>query len=155
MGIQEYQSDHNIDINSISDDLIDSAIAKYKNHPSIVMINENVSFESRFSFTAVNENDIQREILNLNPKKAGKFGNIPTKMLKSSSKICNVALQNIWNSEILGKLYFPNKLKLSDITPVYKKKDPTLVENYRPGSVLPSVSKIFERIIQKQFSNYR
>ena len=154
LGIQEYQSDHNIDINSISDDPIDYAIAKYKNHPSIIMVNENVSFESRFSFTAVNEDDIQREILNLNPKKPGTFGNIPTKMLKSSSEICSVALQNIWNSEILGKLYFPNKLKLADITPVYKMKDPTLVENYRPVSVLPSVSKIFERIIQKQFSNY-
>ena len=154
LGIQEYQSDHNIDRNSISDDPIDYAITKYKNHPSIIMINENVSFESRFSFTAVNEDDIQREILNLNPKKPGTFGNIPTKMLKSSSEICSVALQNIWNSEILGKLYFPNKLKLADITPVYKKKDPTLVENYRPVSVLTSVSKIFERIIQKQFSNY-
>ena len=118
LGIQEYQSDHNIDINSISDDPIVYAIAKYKNHPSIIMINENVSFESRFSFTAVNEDDIQREILNLNPKKPGTFGNIPTKMLKSSSEICSVTLQNIWNSEILGKLYFPNKLKLADITPV-------------------------------------
>ena len=116
--IQEYQSNHHIDINSISDDLIDYAIAKYKNHPSIIMINENVSFESRFSFTVVNEDDIQREILNLNPKKPGKFGNIPAKMLKSSSEICNVALQNIWNSEILGKFYFPNNLKLADIIPV-------------------------------------
>ena len=122
LGIQEYQSDHNIDINSISDDPIDYVKAKYKNHPSIIMINENVSFESRFSFTTVNEENIQREILDLNSKKPGTFGNIPTKMLKSSSDICNVALQNIWNSEILGKLYFPNKLKLADITPVYKKE---------------------------------
>ena len=75
-------------------------------------------------------------------------------MLKSSSEICNVVLQNIWNFEILGKLCFPNKLKLIDITPVYKKKDLTLVGNYRSVSVLPSISKIFERIIQKQFSNY-
>ena len=154
LGIQEYQSDHNIDINSISDDPIDYAIAKYKNYPSIIMISENVSFESRFNFTTVNEENIQRENLDLNSKKPGTFGNIPTKMLKSSSDICNVALQNIWNSEILGKFYFPNKLKLADITPVYKEKDPTLVENYRPVSVLTSVSKIFERIIQKQFSNF-
>ena len=154
LGIQKYQSDHNIDINYISDDPIDYDIAKYKNHPSIIMINENVSFESRFSFTTVNEENIQRESLDLNSKKPGTFGNIPTKMLKSSSDICNFALQNVWNSEILGKLYFPNKLKLADITPVYKKKDPTLVENYRPVSVLPSVSKFFERIIQKQFSNF-
>ena len=40
------------------------------------------------------------------------------------------------------------------MSPVYKKKDPTLVENYRPVSVLLSVSKIFERIIQRQFSSY-
>ena len=54
LGIQEYQSDHNIKINSISDDPIDYAVAKYKNHPSIIMMNENFSFESRFSFTTVN-----------------------------------------------------------------------------------------------------
>ena len=52
-----------------------------------------------------------------------------------------------------GKLYFPNKLKLADIALVYKKKDPTLVENYRPISVLP-VLKFFEKIIQKPFCNY-
>ena len=79
---------------------------------------------------AVNENDIQREIFNLNPKKPGTFGNIPTKMLKSFSEICNVVLQNIWNSDILGKLYFPNKLKLVDITPVYKKKGSTIVVTF-------------------------
>ena len=50
LGIQEYQCDHNIDINSISDAPIDYAKAKYKNRPSIIMINENVPFESRFSF---------------------------------------------------------------------------------------------------------
>ena len=49
---------------------------------------------------------------------------------------------------------FPQNLKLTDITPVYKKKDPTLVENYRSVSVLPTVSKAFERIIQKQVSTH-
>ena len=104
--------------------------------------------------TAVNEDSIQWKILNLNSEKPGKFGNIPTKVLKISSQICSVVLQNIWNSEILGKLSFPKKLKLADLAPVYKKKDPTLIENYRPISVLPSASKLIERIIQKQFSYY-
>ena len=90
LGIQEYLS---VVINSISDDPIYYAIAKNKNHPSIIMVNENVSFESRFSFMAVNEDDIQRQTLNLNLKKPGAFGNIPTKMLKSSSDICHVAVQ--------------------------------------------------------------
>ena len=72
MGIQEYLSDHNIDINSISDDHIFYAIAKCKNHPSIIMINEKTSFESRFSFRAVNEHNIKRETFNLNSKKKKK-----------------------------------------------------------------------------------
>ena len=46
----------------------------------------------------------------------------------------------------LEKQYFPQNLKLADITPAFK--DPTLAENYSPVSVLPTVSKVFERIIQ-------
>ena len=52
------------------------------------------------------------------------------------------------------KKIFPQNLKLAAITPVYQKKDPTLVENYRPVSVLPTVAEVFERIIQKQFSSF-
>ena len=124
---KQYESDLNLDIPSTNP--IDSAIMKYQNHPSIIMISENVSFESRFKFKVVNENDIQYEILNLNSKKPGTFGNIPTKILKDCSEICNVILQNIWNSELLQKQYFPDNLKLAAKTPVYRKKDPTLVEN--------------------------
>ena len=58
LGIKEYQCDHNIETDSVTNDPIDNAILKYKNHPSIKLINENVSFESRFSFTEVNEDDI-------------------------------------------------------------------------------------------------
>ena len=84
----------------------------------------------------------------------GIFGKIPAKVLTESSNVCNAVLRDIWNFEILEKQNFPQNLKLADITPVYKKKDPTLVENYRPVSVLPTVSKVFERIIQKQFSSF-
>ena len=51
-----------------------------------------------------------------------------------------------------GKATFFTKFK-ADVTPVYKKKDPTLAENYMPVNVLPSVSKVFERIIQNQIKN--
>ena len=86
------------------------------------MINEHVSFESRFSFKGISQSDIQKEISNLNSKKAGSFGNIPAKVLKESSDVCNAVLRDIWNFEILEKQNFPQNLKLADITPVYKKK---------------------------------
>ena len=61
---------------------VDVIIEKHKDHPSIKIINENVSFESRFSFKGIRESDIQKEVSNLNSKKTGSFGNIPTKILK-------------------------------------------------------------------------
>jgi hypothetical protein len=49
---------------------------------------------------------------------------------------------------------FPSKLKLADITPLFKKLENIFKENYRPVSLLPVVSKIFERIIQKQMKPF-
>ena len=61
------------------------------------MINKNVSSEPRFSFKEIRESDIQKEVSNLNSKKAESFGNIPTKVLKDSSDICYSILQSKWN----------------------------------------------------------
>ena len=56
------------------------------------------------------------------------------------------------------EIYGPNKLYkkrlFQRITPVFKNNNPILVKNYRPVSVLPTVSKIFERIMQKQLIDY-
>ena len=56
----------------------------------------------------------------------------------------------VWSCGILEKQYLPQNLKLADVTPVSKNKDPTPAENYRPVHVLPTVSKVLERMIQKQ-----
>ena len=40
------------------------------------------------------------------------------------------------------------------VTPVFKNKDKTFVENYRPVRVLPTVFKTFKRIMQKQITDY-
>ena len=61
---------------------------------------------------------------------------------------------DIWNIQIVRNKIFPTNLKLADIRPIYKKDDATLVKNYRPVSVLPVVSKIFERIMHKQITVY-
>ena len=55
----------------------------------------------------------------------------------------------IWNNEIVDNMKFPTKLKYADITPIFKKLECIMVNNYRPVSILPVVSNIFERIMQK------
>ena len=74
--------------------------------------------------------------------------------MKISSDICSKYLLNIWNNEIVRNGYFPDKLKLANATPVYKKDDATQAKIYRPISVLPTISKVFERILQKQLLSH-
>ena len=49
---------------------------------------------------------------------------------------------------------FPDSLKIADVTPVFKKKDPLNKTKYRPVSVLPIVSKLFEKITQNQVNSF-
>ena len=139
--------------NSDVADPIDAIIKKFENHPSILTIKENVK-PSSFMFTELSLLDIETEINKLNPKKSGTFKNIPTKHLIQTSDICSKTLLKIWNNEIIGDKQFPDKLKLADITPVFKKEDTTQAKNYRPVSVLPTVSKIFERLMHNKMTTY-
>ena len=49
---------------------------------------------------------------------------------------------------------FPNSLKIAKVTPILKKDNSKLITNYRPISVLPVISKIFESVIYEQLSEY-
>ena len=46
-------------------------------------------------------------------------------------------------NELVLRGIFPDLLKMADITPVHKKDDTSNKENYRPVSILPSISKNF------------
>ena len=53
---------------------------------------------------------------------------------------------------------FPDKLKLEDVSPIFKADDSTLKFNFRPISVLPALPKVLERIMAKlmtPFANTR
>ena len=44
--------------------------------------------------------------------------------------------------------------KSANITPVFRKGRKEDVNNYRPESVLPTIAKVFERIVHKQLYEY-
>ena len=48
----------------------------------------------------------------------------------------------------------PSKLKLAKVIPIFKKNDNKKFDNYRPISLLSSVSKIFERVVFNQLYNF-
>jgi hypothetical protein len=49
---------------------------------------------------------------------------------------------------------FVDRLKFSEIKPIYKKGDTTVINNYRPISSLPVFSKIFKKIIFKRLYHH-
>ena len=75
---------------------------------------------------------------------------IPAKHLKQAVNIISEPLMVVWNAEIVKNKKFPKELKLADVSPIFKKLETILVKNYRPVSILHVISKIFERIMQKQ-----
>ena len=62
-------------------------------------------------------------------------------------------LTNCINEAIKNKK-FPYSLKLSNVVPVHKKKDATDKTNYRPVSILPLLSKVFEKVMHIQLYGY-
>ena len=49
---------------------------------------------------------------------------------------------------------FPNELKLAKVVPTYKSEEEHFTQNYRPISVLPYISRIYERVICNHLMQY-
>ena len=79
-------------------------------------------------------------------------GDIPLNVLRSSEFTFSYLTECI--NEVLRNSKFPESLKLSNIEPVYKIKDPTDKFNFRQINILPLISKVFEKVIFDQLCNY-
>ena len=117
-----------------------------------MLIQSKVANDSTFSFNEASLSDIEKELSSLNPNKAYTIKNIPPKILKERD-CCSDILQKFFNNTLSNK-ELPDELKLADVTPIYKNNDPNKSKNYRPVSVLPVVSKVFEKIMRDQISQY-
>ena len=106
-----------------------------------------------FYFQKVTQDAVDNEVRNLNPKKATTHKSIPPKILKSNSDVCVEPLTQIFN-DCIENSSFPDELKWADVTSLPKNGPSNSRTNFRPISVLPTVSKLFERIKNKQLVAY-
>lgn len=83
----------------------------------------------------------------------GKSSDIPIVLVKASRTIIYKHLTVLFNSYMVQGI-FPQILKVGRITPVYKKGNKEMIENYRPVSTLPVFGKIFEKIIYKRLYQF-
>ena len=107
----------------------------------------------QFSFEYIPKPDVEREILNLDVSKASQDSDVPTTIIKMYADIFAEVLYNVFNRSLeVGE--FPSGMKLASVTPVHKKGSRYDKGNYRPVSILPNLSKVFERCLHKQISDF-
>ena len=139
--------------NNVNTDYINNITKRYVNHPSILKIKEYVKVENKFVFKDSTTDAFTKEINRLDSKKAGIENDIPTKTLIGCNDIVASHISMIYNNS-KNTMKYPTNLKLADVTPIHKKNETTLMKNYRPVSLIPIVSKLFEREMYDQILLY-
>ena len=106
-----------------------------------------------FSFTLVNENDVVKHLASLRTKNSAGVDGISVKLLKKLSPALINPLTLLINQSLVTGI-FPNKLKIAKVLPLFKKDDYAIMDNYRPISLLTSISELFEKVVFTQLYDY-
>ena len=106
-----------------------------------------------FAYQLSDSNEVITIINQLNISKTSGPNSIPTKILQMISNDISIPLSKIYNIAVT-KGSHPDKLKLVNVIPIFKKGSRLSVDNYRPISLLSNLNKIFEKIIYKRVNNF-
>ena len=93
--------------------------------------------------------EILREIEKLNPKTSIQTTDVPTKIIKENKDIISYYFHQIFNNSLPSST-FPTALKKASVSPIFKKHRKTNIEKYRLISILPVLSKVYERLMHNQ-----
>ena len=85
-------------------------------------------------------------------KACGLYG-ISSSFIKHGKAEIATILTKLIN-ECIEKGYFPTCLKRALVVPIHKKDEKDIPDNYRPISLLPSISKLFEKVIYARFATF-
>ena len=141
-------NDHKCPDSSEQDPIL-KILNKYKNHPSIKLINAKNNSQA-FNCSQIDIEEAKKSFQSLDPKKVAQNDDIKKNLLKKNIDFfakytCDDINDSIQSSK------FPHE---PDIVPAHKKESKLSKENYRPISILPNVSKIYERCLYDQIATY-
>ena len=140
-----------IDMNQ--SDFLTKITDKHKNHSSILAIKERHKDKMIFDFNPVHPDYVKNILKKLNVNKSTGYDAIPPKVVRLCSEELSVTLTELINEGFRCKT-FPEDLKKAEISPIFKKKDDMLKDNYRPVSILAIFSKVYETIIANQLMDF-
>ena len=126
-------------------------IPQHKNITIKTFLKEKIAFS--FEFSLLEQETVFKIISKINSKHSCGHDDISTILMKN---ICPLILSPITLilNQSLSTGIFPDRLKIAKIIPLFKKEDPHQLDNYRPISLLPAFSKIFEKAVFIQLYEY-
>ena len=115
-------TNHNYDADFlVTNDKLANALNKFRNHPSVVIIQNKRKTDQCFPFGPVTYENILQETDNLDTATASQQSDISPKILKQSSDYFACYFRRNVN-QCISKSMLPADLKLADVAPVYEKK---------------------------------
>ncbi|CAB3994347.1 RNA-directed DNA polymerase from mobile element jockey, partial [Paramuricea clavata] len=119
--------------------------------PDLNHIAENVVNVPTLSLKETNYVEVREILEDVKINKATGYDLIPPRLVKESAEVLCYPLSTLINY-ILGNGKILQQWKSGEITPVYKKECELSKINYRPLTILPSLSKVFEKIVELRMS---
>lgn len=109
--------------------------------------------ENLFNFQPVDEIFVRNQLQHLKTNKAIGLDNISARLLKDASIVITPSLTNIFNRSLQSSVY-PSIWKMGKVTAIFKSGNRSDPNNYRPITILPTLSKILERAAHQQLYSY-
>ena len=106
-----------------------------------------------FFLRPVSPIEISNIIHNLKKKSSPNSNKLPTFLLVTARDLISIPLSKIINESFKSGV-FPNSLKLAEVVPIFKSGSSHDKSNFRPISLLPVYSKIFEKCLAERLLNF-
>jgi hypothetical protein len=112
-----------------------------------------IDLPNSFCLMPTTPQEILSIIDKLKPKSSRSYDDVSPKLLKASDTSISNPLSHIINLSFQNGI-FPQAMKIAKIIPIFKDKDNKQFKNYRPISLLPSFSKIIEKLVFYRLLKY-
>lgn len=111
------------------------------------------AINTKFEFDTITNDTTLSIIAKLKASHSCGHDTITNNIMKLIKHEISDCITLIVNQSITTGVY-PDRLKLAKIVPIHKKGDTVTIKNYRPISILPAISKIFENVMHSQLMTY-
>lgn len=134
-------------INLVDNEILPILKNQNKNKVQLVDLRNEQPLEiNYFKCKPVDCKEMDKIIMSFDNKYSTGYDDIPIPVIKQLKKHLIKPLVHLVNSSLISGI-FPQKLKISKVIPLHKKGDVRLMSNYRPVSLLPVFSKIYEKLL--------